>query len=290
MFIAATVRPGTLVCAHRYSPKTPQKIWRGGKSRVRSVTQIWKPALPASDFRSAPSPTGAVSKRGLRSATGDGSGEALCWGDGGSDGGYLEHRIGTTDDLQDADGVAVLDYAQAQNAAREWWRAETRREEGHDTRQGPLTVADAMAEYLKAYERRGGKAVYETQRAADTHIVPALGTTPVGKLTARKIADWHHGLAEKRARVRTKPGRTQNYRKASYRPRRRSQAPRHRKPHSHGPEGRIQSRLEGGPRRGAMTHGVGCSHSRGWRQRSFAIFRRPNVCGSLTPVSRRSAI
>jgi len=131
-----------------------------------------------------------------------------------ADGGYLEHRIGTTDDLQDADGVAVLDYAQAQNAAREWWRAETRREEGHDTRQGPLTVADAMAEYLKAYERRGGKAVYETQRAADTHIVPALGTTPVGKLTARKIADWHHGLAEKRARVRTKPGRRQNYREA----------------------------------------------------------------------------
>ena len=131
-----------------------------------------------------------------------------------ADGGYAEHRIGTTDDLQDADGVAVLDYGQAQKAAREWWRAEARREEGHDTRQGPLTVADAMAEYLKAYERRGGKAVYETQRAAETHILPALGTTPVAKLTARKIADWHHGLAEKRARVRTKPGRRQNYRKA----------------------------------------------------------------------------
>ena len=27
-----------------------------------------------------------------------------------ADGGYAEHRIGTTDDLQDADGVAVLDY------------------------------------------------------------------------------------------------------------------------------------------------------------------------------------
>jgi hypothetical protein len=36
-----------------------------------------------------------------------------------ADGGYVEHRIGTTDDLQDADGVAVLDYAQAQKAARE---------------------------------------------------------------------------------------------------------------------------------------------------------------------------
>ena len=129
-------------------------------------------------------------------------------------GGYAEHRVGTTDDLQDADGVAVLDYGQAQNAAREWWRTEARREEGHDTRQGPLTVADAVAEYLKAYERRGGKAVYETRRAAETHILPGLGTITVGKLTARKIADWHHGLAEKRARVRTKPGRRQNYREA----------------------------------------------------------------------------
>ncbi|MGO9630138.1 MAG: tyrosine-type recombinase/integrase [Xanthobacteraceae bacterium] len=117
--------------------------------------------------------------------------------------------------MQDADGIAVLDYGQAQKAARDWWRAEARREEGHDTRQGPLTVADAMAEYLKAYERRGGKAVYETQRALETHILPALGTTPVAKLTARKIADWHHGLAEKRARIRTKPGRRQNYREVA---------------------------------------------------------------------------
>jgi Resolvase, N terminal domain len=70
-----------------------------------------------------------------------------------------------------------------------------------------------VADYLKAYERRGGKAVYETQRAAETHILPGLGTTPVGKLTAHKITDWHHGLAEKRARARTKPGRRQNYRK-----------------------------------------------------------------------------
>ena len=45
-------------------------------------------------------------------------------------GGYAEHRIGTTDDLQDADGVAVLDYGQAQKAARTWWRADLRREEG----------------------------------------------------------------------------------------------------------------------------------------------------------------
>src|SRR6516225_8305886 len=69
-------------------------------------------------------------------------------------GGYVEHRIGTTDDLQDADAGAVIDYGQAQEAARQWWRAECRREDGHDTRTGPFTVKDVIEDYLAAYERR----------------------------------------------------------------------------------------------------------------------------------------
>jgi hypothetical protein len=85
-------------------------------------------------------------------------------------GGYAEHRLGTTDDLQEADGVAVLDYGQVQKGARAWWRAERRREEGHDTRSGPFMVADAVADYFTAYERRGGKAVYHARRVAETHI------------------------------------------------------------------------------------------------------------------------
>ena len=129
-------------------------------------------------------------------------------------GGYAEHKIGTSDDLQDADGLAILDYAQAQKAARAWWRAELRREEGHDIRSGPYTVADAMADYLKEFQGRGGKSVYHTRRAAETHILPALGTALVGKLTAKKIEDWHRGLALKPALTRSKPGRKANHRKA----------------------------------------------------------------------------
>ena len=129
-------------------------------------------------------------------------------------GGYAEHRLGTTDDLQDADGVAILGYGQAQKAARAWWRAELRREEGHDTRSGPYTVADAVADYLKEFEGRGGKSVYHTRRAAETHILPSLGTALVGKLTAKKIEDWHRGLALKPALARSKPGRKANHRKA----------------------------------------------------------------------------
>jgi hypothetical protein len=43
------------------------------------------------------------------------------------DGRYRENRLGVADDTQDADGVSVLDYSQAQKAAREWWRSELRR-------------------------------------------------------------------------------------------------------------------------------------------------------------------
>src|SRR5260370_40340789 len=130
-----------------------------------------------------------------------------------ADGGYTEQRIGTTDDLQDADGVAVLDYGQAQKAWGEWWRAELRREEGHETQRGPLTVKNAIDAYLTTYERRGGKAAYTTRLAANTHILPALGDTTVAKLMARKIEDWHQSLAEQPARVRTKPGKKQRHRR-----------------------------------------------------------------------------
>jgi hypothetical protein len=65
-------------------------------------------------------------------------------------GAYVEHKTATADDLQDADGIAVLDFGQAQHAAREWWRTELRRDEGHETRTGPFTVSEAIADYLKA--------------------------------------------------------------------------------------------------------------------------------------------
>ena len=129
------------------------------------------------------------------------------------DGGYAEHKIGLSDDLQAADGIVVIDYGQAQKAAREWWKAERRREEGHEERTGPFTVASAIAEYLKNLEHRGGKSVYHARRVAETHILPALGSLQVGKLTAKRIEAWHHGLAEKPALARSKPGRKPNHRK-----------------------------------------------------------------------------
>jgi integrase len=108
----------------------------------------------------------------------------------------------------------VLDYAQAQKAARDWWRTELRREEGYDSRTGPVTVADAVADYLKVLGRRGGKSVYHARRAAETHVFPALGPVHAAKLTATRIEDWHHDLAEQAPRVRSKIGEKPKHRKA----------------------------------------------------------------------------
>jgi integrase len=129
------------------------------------------------------------------------------------DGRYREIRLGAADDTQDADGASVLDYSQAQHAAREWWRSELRREEGLDSRTGPFTVADAVADYLKSLGRRGGKSVYHARRAAETHVLPALGLQQVAKLTAQRIEDWHHSLAEKPPLARSRPGKKPNHRK-----------------------------------------------------------------------------
>jgi integrase len=71
-----------------------------------------------------------------------------------------------------------------------------------------------VADYLKEMEGRGAKSVYHTRRAAETHVLPTLGTALVGKLTAKKIEDWHRGLATKAALARSKPGRKPNHRKA----------------------------------------------------------------------------
>jgi integrase len=130
------------------------------------------------------------------------------------DGRYREKRLGLADDTQEADGVSVLDYAQAQRAAREWWRSELRREEGHDARSGPYTVTDAVEDYVKAFERRGGKSVYDARRAAETHILPVLGSLQVTRLTTKRIEDWHHELAERPPRVRSKAGEKPKHREA----------------------------------------------------------------------------
>ena len=166
------------------------------------------------------------------------------------DGGRRHYEsIGAADDARDPDGLSVLSYGQAQEKARTFFVQKAREAAGDAAPHvGPYTVADALAGYLTAYERRGGKALYTTRLAVNTHILPSLGNMAVAKLTARKIEDWHQSIAEQPARLRTKPGDTQQHRIGGSGPEviRRRRATANQNPDSL--ESRAQSRLESRPR------------------------------------------
>lgn len=119
------------------------------------------------------------------------------------DGKYLETKIGTADDLQDADGVALRSFRQAQEAAREWWRLEQRKDQGHAPDDGPYSVAKALADYFADRERRGSKGLAKDRAAADARILPALGGDEVSKLTTKRIRDWHTALGKAPKLTRT---------------------------------------------------------------------------------------
>jgi integrase len=117
---------------------------------------------------------------------------------------YRETKIGVADDLQDADGVVLLSFKQAQDAARTWWRGEQRRELGYAfDDEGPWTVAKALAAYFAHREQRGSKGLLQDRSAANARIIPALGEVDLSKLTTKQIRDWHAQLvvAPKLSRV-----------------------------------------------------------------------------------------
>jgi hypothetical protein len=89
------------------------------------------------------------------------------------EGRYRKTALGTADDMSDADGVAIVSFAQAQVAARNWFAKLARESTGIEpAAAGPYHVRDALSDYLADYKRRGGKALAATQVAADAHILP----------------------------------------------------------------------------------------------------------------------
>ena len=114
------------------------------------------------------------------------------------DGHYELRRLGDADDHQDANGVDVLSFDQAQGLAIE--RAEQWKRLAGLT--GDDTVADAGKRYLDWF-REHRKATNETENAYRTHILPTLGDVKLRALTTKAIKEWHEGLATAPARVRT---------------------------------------------------------------------------------------
>jgi integrase len=121
---------------------------------------------------------------------------------------YTVETIATADDFSDADGVAILDFWQAQGAARE--RMVTRAHAAAG--KGPCTVETAIERYLRALETKG-KDPKDTRTRSYAMIVPALGKIEVADLTSDRIQEWLKELVAAKPRVRTAKDEPQRYRK-----------------------------------------------------------------------------
>ncbi len=53
---------------------------------------------------------------------------------------FTEHRVGHADDFADADGIAIMDFEQAQAAARNWFAEQAIKEAGLPIDYGPFNV------------------------------------------------------------------------------------------------------------------------------------------------------
>jgi integrase len=115
--------------------------------------------------------------------------------------------LGSADDVTDG-----ITFAQAQEKARDYFKAEQRKAAGEFVSAGVYTVADAMRDYFADRERKRHKSVAIDRLQSEAHIIPALGSTAVEKLTKRKIVEWHAALADAPARKRS-PAGEQRFRK-----------------------------------------------------------------------------
>jgi integrase len=122
---------------------------------------------------------------------------------------YTTETFAVTDDTADADGFAILNFAQAQTKARALM---VRRVHEANGVTGPLTVAQVIADYLTWLDDKG-KSSYDARKRAEAHIIGPLGNAEVGTLTTKALHDWHVGLAKQAPRIRTSKGDPQRHKK-----------------------------------------------------------------------------
>jgi len=103
-------------------------------------------------------------------------------------GGEWQKRVGTADDIEDADGEFVLDFYQAADRARQMARGTT--DNGR-----PATVDEALTAYAKNLTARGGSVT--NAKRVHPHLPPALVAKPVSLLTSRELQHLRDGLVGK---------------------------------------------------------------------------------------------
>ena len=112
---------------------------------------------------------------------------------------YALRALGTADDQQEANGVDVLTFYQAQAKARGL-------DDDVKTAGGilikPTTVKEASDRYL-AWYRENRKGIAMAESAVRAHIVPTLGDKKLAALTTKGIKEWLDKVKSSPARLRT---------------------------------------------------------------------------------------
>jgi integrase len=119
---------------------------------------------------------------------------------------YKVETIAIADDVEDANQVEVLDFWHAQSAARNMRFGTAPKITGY-------TVADALRDYLEYLEPKSSHRI--SRQRAEAYILPALASTVVNDLDEDDLRRWHRSIADQPARVRTRAGAKQQYKRAS---------------------------------------------------------------------------
>jgi len=114
----------------------------------------------------------------------------------------VKASIGVADDYGDADGLKVLDFAQAQRKAIAFEREATERPTGRG-----FTVADALGLWWAEYESRARSPIAIAEQQHKRRAVEkALGSRKVAELKAEDLSAWLAGIVRKGRTVRAKKG------------------------------------------------------------------------------------
>jgi len=105
-------------------------------------------------------------------------------------GGNRIQALGVADDFQDADGLSVFDYWQAQDRAKVIARSANAA--ARDAR--PLTVAEALNRYEADLKSRNGDPANVAR--VRKHIPESLGAKSIFMLTSRDLRGWRDRLAK----------------------------------------------------------------------------------------------
>lgn len=115
------------------------------------------------------------------------------------------HALGSTDDTAPSDGIHVLSFSDALQAAQTWIGTLAHVDAG-DLTTGSYTVKKLTADYLADRQRETRKDLSRTRSVIDTHILPTLGSIEVAKLTHGKVKVWRDEIADAGPRVRVPKG------------------------------------------------------------------------------------